>query len=206
MDSYYNIIKHYEACFEKFGDTAKGVDWPKQEDVPVRYLVMLDLIRDKEKDITLLDFGCGAAHLYEFIQKNHLHHIHYAGLDLSEKFITFCKSKWPSVDFYCLDLLKEEDHLPMFDYFIMNGVFTEKRQLTFEEMWEYFVELLTAAFNKCKTGIAFNVMSKEVDWERDDLFHVPLDRLTSFLTKRLSRNFVIRNDYGLYEYTVYLYH
>ena len=54
-------------------------------------------------------------------------------------------------------------------------------------------------------GVAFNVMSKAVDWEREDLFHLPADLLIDFLTKKLTRNFIIRNDYGLYEYTTYIY-
>ncbi len=48
-------------------------------------------------------------------------------------------------------------------------------------------------------------MSKQVDWERDDLFHLPLDQMADFVCGNLSRNFVIRNDYGLYEYTTYVY-
>ena len=48
-------------------------------------------------------------------------------------------------------------------------------------------------------------MSAQVEWKRDDLFHLPLDRLADFLSANLSRHFVIRNDYGLYEYTVYIY-
>ena len=31
------------------------------------------------------------------------------------------------------------------------------------------------------TGIAFNVMTKHVDWERDDLFHLPFDQLAEWL-------------------------
>ena len=54
-------------------------------------------------------------------------------------------------------------------------------------------------------GIAFNIMSKLVDWERDDLFHVSMDELGLFLKNNLSRNFIIKNDYKLYEYTVYVY-
>ena len=46
--------------------------------------------------------------------------------------------------------------------------------------------------------------SKNVDWERDDLFHLSLDKLSGFLCEKITRNFVIRNDYGLYEYTVYV--
>jgi len=48
-------------------------------------------------------------------------------------------------------------------------------------------------------------MSKQVDWEVETLFHVPLDDISKFLSKKITRNFVIRNDYGLHEYTVYLY-
>jgi hypothetical protein len=53
--------------------------------------------------------------------------------------------------------------------------------------------------------MAFNVMSKHVDWERDDLFHLPFDELGRWLVSSISRNFVIRADYGLYEYTTYVY-
>ena len=72
-------------------------------------------------------------------------------------------------------------------------------------MFEYFQKLIAATFAKANVGIAFNVMSKAVDWEREDLFHMPADLLIQFMAKKLSRNFIIRNDYGLYEYTVYLY-
>jgi hypothetical protein len=87
----------------------------------------------------------------------------------------------------------------------MNGIFTEKREMEFDEMFEYFKNMLRVVFPKVRRGLAFNVMSKHVEWERDDLFHMPIDTLVSFLTMELSRNFIIRNDYGLYEYTVYLY-
>ena len=48
-------------------------------------------------------------------------------------------------------------------------------------------------------------MSKNVDWERDDLFHLSHDLLSDFLCRKITRNYIIRNDYGLYEYTVYLF-
>ena len=72
-------------------------------------------------------------------------------------------------------------------------------------MLDYFKQLVKAVFSKARKGLAFNVMSKDVDWERDDLFHLSFDELSKFLTEEVSRNFVIRNDYGLYEYTVYIY-
>ena len=72
-------------------------------------------------------------------------------------------------------------------------------------MFEYLKKMITLIYSKSNKGIAFNVMSKQVDWEVDTLFHVPIDEIADFLIKKITRNFVIRNDYGLYEYTVYIY-
>ncbi len=202
---YLKIVEHYEKCFEKFGDTHLGVDWPNQNDVDKRYKVMLDIIANENQNNSLLDFGCGAGHLLDYIHKHQLTNIDYSGLDISPKFISLCKSKFPSNTFLCTDILENPNVIPYFDYIIMNGVFTEKRELTFNDMLGYFKKVITILYPKANTGMAFNVMSKQVDWERDDLFHLPLDILADFLTRQVSRHFVIRNDYDLYEYSVYLF-
>ena len=205
---YLSIVSHYETCLERYGDSHLGVDWPRADDVQTRHRVMLEVIRPESKGqtISLLDFGCGAAHLNDFIREQRLDHIQYAGLDLSEKFVRLSQNKFPANQFFCLDLLDEDVSLPIFDYVVMNGVFTEKRELSFDEMLSYFKQLVRRVFQHATIGIAFNVMSKHVDWERDDLFHLPFDTLAGFLTKEVTRNFVFRNDYGLYEYTTYVYH
>jgi hypothetical protein len=69
----------------------------------------------------------------------------------------------------------------------------------------FFQTTLVKLWDKCNVGLAFNLMSKHVDWERDDLFHVSLDELGWFLKENLSRDFIVRNDYKLYEYTTYVY-
>lgn len=204
--NYQKIIAHYEDCLDKHGDTHLGVDWPNPTDALIRYQVMLDIIREKTlPKVSLLDFGCGAAHLYAYILANHLNYIEYSGLDISEKFINLALQKYPGIKYYCLDILQSSVSLPEFDYIVFNGVFTEKRELSHDEMWEYFKQVILKTSKLARKGIAFNVMSSHVDWERDDLFHVPMDKLAAFLVKEVSRDFVIRNDYRLYEYTTYVY-
>jgi SAM-dependent methyltransferase len=204
---YLSIISHYETCLEKYGDSHLGVDWPNKNDADLRYRIMLEVIRPTSKvNINLLDFGCGASHLYEYIVKNNLvNKINYSGLDISEKFIKLSKEKFPYLNYYCMDILDNPINLPEFDYIIMNGVFTEKRELSYNDMFLYFMDTIQILYPKSLKGMAFNVMSKQVDWERDDLFHLSFDILADFLSKKISRNFIIRNDYGLYEYCVYLY-
>ena len=72
-------------------------------------------------------------------------------------------------------------------------------------MIDYTYESLSQLFNLCKIGLAVNFMSITVDWKRNDLFHLSMDNLVRFVTKKLSRNFIIRNDYNLYEYTIYIF-
>lgn len=203
---YLSIVEHYESCLERHGDTHLGVDWPKAEDVDTRYRVMLDVVRQPPRQpVRLLDFGCGASHFYEYLQREGIRDIEYSGLDISERFVDLSRVKFPDVEYYCADILDDDVELPRFDYVVMNGVFTERIDLTFAEMLAYFKRVVRRVFALVDDGLAFNVMSKHVDWERDDLFHLPLDLLSEFLTREISRNFVVRHDYGLYEYTAYVY-
>jgi SAM-dependent methyltransferase len=203
---YLAIVDHYERCLERHGDSHLGVDWPKADDVETRYRVMLGVLKTPLATPTvLLDLGCGAAHLYEHLLRNPVPNLLYRGQDISPRFIELCRRKFPDVTFTCGDMLEPDQEVPACDYVVMNGVFTEKRELTHDEMSRYFQAVLTRVFHAASVGVAFNVMSKQVDWERPDLFHLPLDELAWFLTRHLSRNFIVRNDYGLYEYTTYLY-
>jgi len=203
---YLNIVRHYESCLEKYGDTHLGVDWNRAEDVETRYRVMLEIIKeDISKKVSLLDFGCGTSDLYRYVKDNKLDHIVYSGLDLSQKFINISKIKFPHNKFYCMDILVNYTELPVFDYIIMNGVFTQKKDLSFDEMFSFFKDMIMRIFPKAKKGIAFNLMTKQVDWEREENFHLSFDLLAEFLIKNISRNFIIRSDYNLYEYTTYVY-
>jgi SAM-dependent methyltransferase len=202
-----SIVAACEEDLDRHGDSHLGVGWTKSKELAdLRYRVMLDVIRaPREEKVTLLDFGCGASHLLEYMVEHGITGVQYSGLDLSPKFLALSRSKHPAVTYYELDVLEDPDRLPDFDYIVLNGIFNYKGELSHEEMLDYCQELLRTVFPKARKAIAFNVMSTQVDWERDDLFHLPFDELASFLSSELSRYFVIRHDYGLYEYTTYVY-
>jgi SAM-dependent methyltransferase len=204
---YQQIVTFCESFLDRHGDSFLGVGWTKrQEDADTRYRVMLEVVHDHRQPLTLLDFGCGASHLYEYLQTQRHAAIEYSGLDISRRFLELSRRKHPQVTYYDIDVLEDDRALPTFDYVVMNGVFTAKCELSSAEMMDYFQSLVTRVFAHARVGLAFNVMSKQVDWERDDLFHLSFDELAGFLARRVSRHFVIRHDYGLYEYTAYVYH
>jgi SAM-dependent methyltransferase len=138
---YLKIIEHYENCLKKFGDNHLGVDWPDAEDAVLRYKIMLDIIPE-HKNCSLLDFGCGTAQLYDFLVKNSYKNISYTGLDISNEFIKVCRQKYPGISFKCCDILESPEQIEKFDYIVLNGVFNEKRELSFDEMFDYFMRLM----------------------------------------------------------------
>ena len=203
---YMTLIKQSETYLKSYGDSYKGIGRFKEEQALRSYQTMLELIQPKpEQETSVLDFGCGLSHFYAYIKESGLENIQYSGLDISEEFLAVSRQKYPDNHYYQVDLLEEDSSLPQFDYIIMNGIFTQKCDLSYEAMWEYFTTLLPRVFEHARIALAFNVHSKIVDWEREDLFHVPFDPLAKFLSDHLSRHFAIRHDYRLYEYTVYLF-
>ena len=203
---YMTIIQQSETYLADYGDSYKGIGRFKEEQALRSYQTMLEIIKpNSERKTTLLDFGCGLSHFYAYIQESGINNIQYNGLDISEKFLAVSRQKYPENRYYQIDVLEDDSQLPQFDYIIMNGIFTQKCDLSYEAMWEYFTTILPRVFDHAKIALAFNVHSKIVDWEREDLFHVPFDPLAKFLSENLTRNFAIRHDYRLYEYTVYVY-
>ncbi|MNR99789.1 Methyltransferase domain protein [compost metagenome] len=200
------LKSHYEACLDAHGDSHLGVNWSRPEDAETRHEVMLDMIRPADgRRLSVLDFGCGASHFYEYLHARGRDDIDYTGLDISEKFIALSQAKYPGNAYMCMDFLRPDADLPAFDYVVMNGVFTNRTGMTHAQMEAFFTTLVAKLFPHARVGLAFNAMTKHVDWERDDLFHLPFDTLAAFLKAHVSRRFVIRSDYGLYDYTTYVY-
>ena len=85
----------------------------------------------------------------------------------------------------------------------MNGVLTERQGIARTRMVAMAEAIVAAAFAAARQGIAFNAMSRHVDWERDDLFHWGFDELAAFLTRSVTRHIALRAEYGLYEFTAF---
>lgn len=169
---------------------------------------MLDLCSHylDKNPIKLLDLGCGYGALLDYlISSNQLVKYEYHGIDASSKMIDSAISRHSSNNFEIRDILVDQLPPKSFDFVVMNGLFTEKQTLTASEMESFFVRMITAAFQACRYGIAFNVMHFHVDWQRDDLYHLPFDHMATLVQKCCGRHLTIRADYGLYEYTVYVY-
>lgn len=201
------MLARYEQALAEFGDTPQGALWPNSADRKKRFDVMLDLLGDRPGGpITLCDLGCGTGELLARIRELGLRDIHYIGIDRSRQALDLARLKFPGERFIELDVLDPgvdlERHLAC-DYLVANGLFTVKHSMTQAEMARFLESTITAVWPHVRRGIAFNVMSNVVDWERADLFHASMDDMARLLHRLAGRRVRMRADYGLYEFTCY---
>jgi SAM-dependent methyltransferase len=201
------LVSHYERCFHLHGVSPKGVDWPNGPDLEARFATLLSVLdgTPEEPPPVLLDVGCGPGLLLDYLHATgRLTRVEYQGIDLSPVMVEAARQRWPGKDFSARDIISEPLADQSVDVVVMNGVLTEKLDLSHEAMVGLAQGLILAAFRTARIGIAFNVMSNRVDWERPDLFHWGFDELAAFLNARVSRHYAFRADYGLYEYAAFV--
>jgi SAM-dependent methyltransferase len=187
------------------GSDLDAVGWPaKPSDLAARYEVLLSPIdfsaHSKDEPLRLLDVGSGLGLLLEYLAANSLlDRVDYTGVDLLDSMLTESRRRWPRHRFDQRDIRDEPYDDDEFDYCIVCGVFTVKNGNTYHETRAFAQDTLKAVWPSVKLGLAFNSMSKHSDWERDDLFHWPLDEIMAFCKGDLSRHVSFRLDYGPWE-------
>jgi dTDP-4-amino-4,6-dideoxygalactose transaminase len=202
------LLRFFDRRLAERGDTPEGAYWPNQHDRLTRFDVMLDVIRCPPGTPTVLcDLGCGTGELLGHIRRRGLRDITYIGIDRSTAALDLARAKFPDATFIALDVNAPDAVLEPIacDYLVANGLFTAKFDLSQQQMWEFLIATIGRVWPQVRRGLAFNVMSKVVDWERDDLFHLPMDDAARLLHGLAGRHVRMRADYGLYEYTAYAY-
>ncbi len=180
------------------------LNWPNARDLATRYGALLSAIDfnaySETRPLKLLDLGCGLGLLLNWLAENGLlGSVDYTGVDLVQPIVEIVRKRWPGRRFEMRDVRDEPFADDAFDYCIACGIFTVKHGNTYDETVNLAQSTLRAVWPSVSLGIAFNSMSKHVDWERDDLFHWPLDDIMAFCKRDLSRHVTFKLDYGLWE-------
>jgi dTDP-4-amino-4,6-dideoxygalactose transaminase/SAM-dependent methyltransferase len=202
------LLQNYDRMLFSHGDSARGANWPNDADRRIRFDVMLDVIAsDAEAPTVLCDLGCGTGELFAHIREKGLRNITYIGVDRSAAALSYARAKFPDAIFIEIDVNSAQADLAQIacDYLVANGLFTVKWEMTDDQMWSFLKATISRVWPLVRRGVAFNVMSKIVDWKRDDLFHLAMDDAARFLHELAGRRVRLRADYGLFEYTAFAY-
>lgn len=198
------LLDYYDERLRRHGDTAAGAAWPNETDRRTRFEVMTQALRASSQTPVVCDLGCGTGELLAYLREIGRGDIGYIGADRSSLALGYARRKFPDARWLEIDVTTapaSELAALACDYLVANGLFTVRHSLSNEAMWEFLTGVIRRLWPHVRRGIAFNVMSPVVDWERDDLFHASHDRMASLLHEIAGRRVQMRADYGLYEYT-----
>ena len=122
--------------------------------------------------------------------------------------IKVAKKRHPEGKFKVVDVLNDDlkQYANYFDFVFISGVFNTKLDNLPESVHEQWIErTLLKLISLCKEGISVNFLKEFVDWKEEGLYYCKIDDFIRFIVSKISKCFVIRHDYNLYEFTVYIY-
>ncbi len=206
MDEVSKILHdHYRKTFIQHGSTSRGVDWGDKEWAAVlRQNKMLDVVKHHSKDrVSLLDVGCGYGALADVIKEKHPN-ILYTGVDVVEEMVMDAKTRHPLHQFIWGDILEVD--IGKYDYVVCNGILTQKVSASTLAMNRFAQRLIKRMFDVCNCGVAFNIMTTYVNFQKENLYYRNPAELMAWCMSELTPHAKIDCAYDLwYEYTVYLY-
>ncbi|WP_452220384.1 class I SAM-dependent methyltransferase [Lacinutrix salivirga] len=196
-----NIKKYYQDKFKSFGATAEGMDWKDEASQYLRFEIIAKYI-DFKNNPSILDVGCGSSEFLNFCKKKNLE-CDYRGLDIMKEMVEASNQNYGE-NTAILGDLNTIDKALKFDYVIASGTFNAKLEANASDWKTFFYNNLVSMYEKSNNGIVFNCMTEHVDWTYDRLYYPSLSDLTAFITKNMSRNFIVDHNYDLYEMTIYI--
>jgi len=188
----------YRERLEQFGPTIQALASGAHERRLVRYGVLADV--GQLNGASILDLGCGLADFYEYLCSRGIHP-KYTGYDISPDLIARATARFPKVEFETRDI--QRDGIPReFDYILSSQAFNYR--LKHEENLEMVKDILRRCLDKARKAVACDFLSSYVDYREEHLYYYSPEEMLRYC-KTLTKRVLLRHDYPLFEFTIYLY-
>ena len=205
-DSISKVAEMFSERYRKYGDRpecAEHSDLDSQER-RMRFVCEVADLRDAK----VLDFGCATGHMLTFLKREFDFAGSYVGYDISPVMIEAAQEKFggEKARFEVRDILSQGVD-EEFDYVLISGTFND---LTGDN-WGWMTAVLRTLFAKSRVALAFNTLTRYVDYLDDHLFYVDPTKVFQFCKEELSPKVSLRHDYCIregvvpYEFTTYVY-
>ena len=197
----HSVLDHYESKLREHGPTARGMDWKDEASQQLRFELLCGICDLNGKSIH--EIGAGAGHLCDFLLGRDIN-ADYSGSDLSLAMVDEASCRHPEIQFDQRDILLDAD-LPTYDVIVCSGLFHVMLDNDEDSWWSFVCDVVRRMYGICHVGIAFNMITDHVDFRAEKLYYSNPGRMLDFCRSELSRYVVIRHDYALFEYTMYVY-
>ena len=190
------VANHYQSLLAKYGVGPRAVDWRDEDQMNLRFKALSEI--ENLNGGSIADVGSGLGDLYGFLQK-HGWHGEYTGFELISRFVAIARERHSLAEFI------EGDSLSMniqrkFDWVFLSG----SLNVRFDGIEQFTHKVIEKMYAICNRGVAFNLMSTYVDFQKGDTAHNDPEKIFRFC-KSLTRFVTLRHDYHPWEFTIYMF-
>ncbi|MBW6488276.1 class I SAM-dependent methyltransferase [Sulfurimonas sp.] len=175
--------KFYSSAIDKYGITAKGVNWHSKESQKMRFDIILDMLPHKISRYSIADAGCGFGDLYLYMLKKKRAPKEYIGIDSLSDMYSIASDR-TGCEIVIVDICKEK--LPAADYYVCSGAMN-----VLEEFETHL--FMRNCFNACRVGFIFNVLHGD---KKSETYNYLTTAQIEQMAKELGvKKVIFRDDY-----------
>ena len=190
-----HMIGEYASWHSTHGDNHQSVGWNKPKHIS-RFECLLNFWDCIPGDKSIVDLGCGLAHLADHMKTCHPNYS-YMGIDINQRFIDINKSKHPSYDFYCG---AADEFTNKADVIGASGLFNRK----FSDSKDFFLKTVNKRISNSTLGCSFYCLSSTAIEKNSTNFYISLSDVENVISRKLLDGFLIDGDSIPGELTIHL--
>ena len=186
----------FESRLKNYSETHKILGYGCKESQDARFKVVTEIGDLRGKSI--LDYGCGLGDLVDHLEKQGIDAT-YTGYDISEKLIKRAQELHPNHHFEVRDILEDMPD-QRFSYVFAIGL-----NLKVTDNVHFIKTLIKRLFDVAEDGVSVSLLSCHSDYFAEESFYHNPALLVDWCLANVSRRCVLRHDYLLHDFTLYIY-
>ncbi len=190
------VVALYEDRFKEHGANVKTLGWNTPQDQQLRFGVLASIGDLKGKSIC--DVGSGFGDLYGYLL-DRAADIRYTGIELAPSLVDESARRFPNARFLNRDIL-DESFAERFDYMLLSGALSFR----ISDNLAHSRAVISRMFALCNEGIGLNFLTTYVNFQRAHNYHYDPEQMFKY-ARTLTPWVVLRHDYPLWEFTIFLY-
>ena len=197
-----NKVKElYDQNIRDHGAEPESVGWGNQEKIDLRFEKLLDVVEMPNEEFSVSELGCGYGELVKYCENYSLNLGDYEGYDISEDMLVAAREY---VQGERITWVNSDKVLKKADYVIASGIFNVPFDNDRDQWKSYVLSTIEHLFEMSNKGASFNMLTKYVDYESENLFYNDPLEIFDHCKRNLTNKVNLVHDYPLYEFTIHL--
>ena len=199
-ESLNELAQDYSERVARLGSVAKATGWSDEASQYLRFEQLYAVI-DTDQPYTVADLGSGYGAFRQSLPEQYLSNlVSYTGYDISDEMVKHGEKLFdtaPGVSFVCGSTVTQR-----VDYVVASGIFNHHFGAEPSQWQQHIHSTIEHMYAQAEKGIAFNIMSDQVDYREDYLHYQNPSQMLEFCLEKFGRNVQLIHHYPLFEFTV----